>query len=86
MYPVGNFNLYALLGYGEVEITNIPLGDVDRAEDGFQWGLGAGYQVNNEISVFIDYTQMYNDTGFDYRAVNSDILADAWTLGLSYKF
>ena len=86
MYPIGDFNLYALLGYGEVEITNIPIGDVDRAEAGFQWGLGAEYNFNENVAVFIDYVQMYNDTGFDYRAQDSDILSDTWTLGVSYKF
>ena len=90
MYPIDDFSIYALLGYGEVELTNIPLGgpgiSADRAESGFQWGLGASYTFNENISGFIDYVRMYDDTGFDYRAMDADITADAWTLGVSYEF
>jgi opacity protein-like surface antigen len=90
MYPVKNFTLYALLGYGCTELTNIPLGgsgiSADRAESGFQWGLGAAYEVTKNISVFVDYVRFYDDTGFDYRAQRADINSDAWTLGVSYKF
>ena len=86
IYPINNFSIYALLGYGEVALTNIPQGDADRAESGFQWGLGAGYTFAQKVSVFVDYTQFYNGTGFDYRAMDADITADAWTLGVSYEF
>ena len=90
MYPIGDFSIYALLGYGEVELTNIPLGgpgiSADRAESGFQWGLGADYAFNENISGFVDYVRMYDGTGFDYRAMNADIVADVWTLGVNYAF
>ena len=90
MYPIDDFSVYALLGYGEVGLTNIPLGgagiSADRAEGGFQWGLGAGYNVNESIAVFVDYVRMYDDIGFDKRAQSADIVADAWTFGISYKF
>ena len=90
MYPIGDFTPYVLLGYGEVALTNIPLGgagiSADRAEQGFQWGLGASYDFTENIAVFVDYVNMYNGTGFDERAVNADISADTWTLGVTYKF
>jgi len=90
MYPIDDFSVYALLGYGEVGLTNIPLGgagiSADRAESGFQWGLGAGYAFSEDISVFVDYVRMYDDTGFDKRAQDANIVADAWTFGISYKF
>ena len=90
IYPIGDFSIYALLGYGEVELTNIPLGgsgiSADRAESGFQWGLGAGYTFNKNITAFIDYVRMYDGTGFDHRAMDADIDADVWTLGVSYQF
>ena len=90
MYPIDDFSIYALLGYGEVELTNIPLGGpgigADRAESGFQWGLGGSYTFNENISGFVDYVRMYDGTGFNYRAMDADIVADAWTLGVSYKF
>ena len=90
MYPIDKLNIYALLGYGQVELTNIPLGgtgiSADRAESGFQWGLGASYDVTDEIAVFVDYVKFYDDTGFDYRARQVNVDSDAWTFGVSYKF
>jgi len=85
MYPVTDaFDIYALLGYGGVLLSNIAGGD--PYESGFQWGLGAQYEVMDNIVVFFDYVSLYNGTGFDYRAQNDDIDADEWTLGVSYKF
>jgi len=85
-YKINDFSLYALLGYGEVKLTNIPLGDVDRAEDGFQWGLGLAYKITEQVSVYVDYLNMYDDKGFNCRATNQDIKADASTLGITYTF
>ena len=86
MYSVDNFSAYALLGYGEVELTNIPQDDADRTEAGFQWGLGLGYDFHENVSIFVDYVRMYDDDGFDGRATNRNVVADAWTLGVTYKF
>jgi len=88
MYSVEDLNLYALLGYGEVEFTSIPsgVGGADRAEDGFQWGVGASYDIADNLSIFVDYTRLYDDKGFDYLAQSSNIVSDVWTLGISYKF
>ena len=85
-YSINNISFYALLGYGEVKLTNIPIGDVDRAENGFQWGLGMRHKLTDDLSVFFDYVNMYDAKGFDSRARNADIEADTWTIGLSYKF
>jgi len=85
-YSIYNISAYALLGYGQVKLTNIPIGDVDRAESSFQWGLGASYMITKNISFFIDYINMYEDKGFDYRAKDANIKVDAWTVGFTYKF
>ena len=85
MYPVTDaFNVYALLGYGGVELGNLESGDAN--ERGFHWGLGASYAVMESVAVFVDYVRLYDGKGFDYRAISADIDADAWTLGVSYKF
>ena len=85
MYPVTDaFNVYALLGYGGVELGNLESGDA--TESGFHWGLGASYEVMESVAVFVDYVRLYDGTGFDYRAQLEDITADAWTLGVSYTF
>jgi opacity protein-like surface antigen len=85
MYPVTEaFDIYALLGYGGVQLDNLESGDA--YEDGFQWGLGAQYAVTENVLVFADYVSLYDDTGFDYRAQLEDVDSDAWTLGVSYRF
>ncbi len=90
MYPIAEWNIYALLGYGQVKLTNIPLGgagiSADRAESGFQWGLGTSYDVAEDIDIYLDYVRFYDDTGFDFRATTADVTSDAWTFGISYKF
>ena len=84
MYPVGNLNLYALLGYGGVMLDDLKEGDA--YESGLQWGLGASYTINDNYDIFVDYVSLYDDTGFDYRARLEDVDADTWTFGVSYKF
>ncbi len=85
MYPVTEvFDIYALLGYGGVQLGNLE--DGDAYESGFQWGLGAQYAVTEDILVFVDYISLYDDIGFDYRAQLDDIDSDVWTLGVSYRF
>jgi opacity protein-like surface antigen len=90
MYPIGDFVPYVLLGYGEVALTNLPLGgpgiSADRAERGFQWGIGGAYNVMEEMAVFVDYVKLYDDVGFDGRAQKADIESDSWTFGITYKF
>lgn len=84
MYPVGDFSLYGLLGYGGVILADLDGGD--STEDGFQWGLGASYAFTEQTSLFVDYVYLYDDKGFDNRAIMDDIKADTWTAGVSYKF
>jgi len=85
MYPVTEaFDIYALLGYGGTQLGNLESGDA--YEDGFQWGLGAQYEVMENVLIFADYVRLYDDTGFDYRAQLEDVDSDVWTLGVSYRF
>ena len=84
IYPMGDFAIYGLLGYGGVMLDNLEQGDA--YESGFQWGLGVSYAFTDTVSVFADYISLYDDTGFDYRAKLNDVNSDTWTIGLSYKF
>ena len=86
MLPVGeNFNVYALLGYGSVEV-----GGMD--ESGFQWGAGASYGMSENLSLFVDYVSLYDDTYIDswtdrYDYVeNWDYSIYSINVGLTYKF
>lgn len=82
MYPVAeNFNIYALLGYANVEIENWD-------ESGFSWGLGAAYSFTENVSVFVDFVRLYDDDEMDYskRTYSIDSTIDAWNFGVTYKF
>ncbi|MDM5271395.1 porin family protein [Sulfurovum sp. zt1-1] len=83
MYPIGDFTLYALLGYGQTTIEFEGGGDHDDSD--FQWGIGAGYNLTETLTAFIDYTVLYDDNTFDDLAA-SDIKVDSITLGVTYKF
>ena len=86
IYPFDNISIYALIGYGEIGLTNVPIGDVDRSQSSFQWGGGIAYMIGDSFEAFVDYLFLYDGTGFDYLAMQSDQSATQITLGLSYKF
>lgn len=83
MYPLGGVTLYGLLGYGEVTIDDTFR---EYSESGFQWGLGASYAATENIGVFVDYTVLYDDTGFDTISSFIDYRVDAINVGLTYSF
>jgi len=82
MYPVGDVTVYGLLGYGETTYDN----GTSSSESGFQWGLGANYAVTEQIGVFVDYTSLYNDSGFDGHLTGVDFMVDSVNVGMTYKF
>ncbi len=81
MYPIGGTTVYGLLGYGETTYDN---GD-SYSESGFQWGLGASYAVTENIGVFADYTNLYDDSGFD-GGTSADVTVDSINVGVTYTF
>jgi opacity protein-like surface antigen len=85
-YPLGDFTVYGLLGYGMVQYTDLPTGTSDKTESAFQWGVGAEYLLMDNVSLFADYSRLYDDTGFDGHVPNSDIYSDVVTVGVSYFF
>jgi len=90
MYPVtSSFDIYALVGYGITSVT-IEEGDSETFSDnGFQFGIGASYDLSEHTSLFIDYSVLYNDSEFDDLLSsddNIDLYLDAITFGMTYKF
>jgi len=87
-YPVSeDFSVYALLGYGTVDLHGVKGYLVDFDGSTFQWGLGGSYQVMENISLFADYTFPANDMDGSYQgsdAVKLDV--DAFTVGVNYHF
>lgn len=103
MYPIGDFTVYGLLGYGqtsaELEIDGESIDELDRSDSGFQWGIGASYALSENTSLFIDYTQLYDDDDFDGIVAeinanmdpgeslqNTDFSMYAITFGMTYRF
>jgi len=81
-YAYDKVTVYGLLGYGEVTLDNGP----SHSEDGFQWGLGASYAATENVDLFVDYTRLYDDDGFDNFVGNDNITVDSVNVGVSYKF
>ncbi len=97
MYPVTDaFDVYALLGYGSTDATisqkfannGYNQWGTDSL-DGFSWGIGAAYSFTDNISVFVDYTSIYNDDD-TYTTTDGDVsldtTQDTWNFGLNYQF
>jgi len=91
-YPVTEaFNVYALLGYGGAEFDisrtrgNTTFTPNTDTMDGFSWGLGASYAFTDNVSVFIDYVNIYDDTT-DLIGGSYDDTIDSWNFGVTYNF
>ncbi|CAA6823618.1 MAG: Unknown protein [uncultured Sulfurovum sp.] len=84
MLPLSEFfTLYALAGYGKTtQDTSIG----DYSESGFQWGAGAKVELTQNIGLFADYTNFYNDGGFDTLPFSHDIMMDSVNVGMTYTF
>jgi opacity protein-like surface antigen len=89
MYPVTeNFDIYALLGYADIDYQIKSAGYTYRGDavDGFSWGLGADYSFTDSVSVFIDYVSLYDDTWVNADGNNVDDVIDTWNFGVTYQF
>ncbi|MDD5406380.1 MAG: outer membrane beta-barrel protein [Sulfurovaceae bacterium] len=93
MYPVTDkFDIYALLGYGNVKISEDYYGEL-LDENDFQWGIGALYKFTENLSLFVDYVRLLDKNGsFIYHDISGDYNADldstlyTINVGLTYKF
>lgn len=88
-YPLSeDFSVYALLGYGSVQMDGVgsAKGRVDVDDSGFQWGLGASYAFGDNYTIFVDYTSLASEMDGIYYNGARQADADALTLGLTYKF
>ena len=91
------FAVYALLGYGGIEFQGINGVVANVDESGFQWGLGVSYtfretshhenyKYKDSWTVYADYTNLGNDMEGLYYTGEGQVDADAFTVGLIYKF
>jgi opacity protein-like surface antigen len=73
---------YGLAGYGQSTYCNA---SGDYSENGFQWGLGAKYELANGVGLFVDYLDIYDDDNYDGLNVQ-DVQFSATTVGATYTF
>jgi len=89
MYPIEDVvTAYALLGYGETTVEDQNLND-EYKSDGLQWGVGAAYKVNKNVSVFADYTKLALEDEYDRNSVSAtrpELDVSTVNLGVAYKF
>lgn len=90
MFPVTEqFDIYALLGYGNVTLSNDSHGDwLD--ENDFQWGVGASYEFNENLAIFVDYVRLHDDDNprIWFQDIERSWDDEVYTInvGLTYKF
>jgi len=86
-YPVSeDFSIYALLGYGGVNLDGVNDFLVDMDDTGFQWGIGASYLIMENLSLFADYTFPANDMDGHYFTDPVKVDVDMFTVGVNYHF
>ena len=100
MYPVTDaLDIYALLGYGAASVNysgyssyyDTFISGRSDSFDGFSWGLGASYSFTDNVSIFVDYTSIYNDdTSLGNTLTRTDREEDTElstvNFGVSYMF
>ncbi len=88
MYPIGDFSVYGLLGYGKVERKDDDDSRGDWDDSCFQWGLGAQYVITEDFLIFADYTQWHDSDDEKHPAEDRLLDTDfsAISVGVSYKF
>ena len=102
-YPLGeNFKIYGLLGFGLAQVDGTDgdepahpteVGQEIMDETSFQWGLGLSYSVNEDFSVFVDYTKLADDAdvstytyGYEFPTVYDELSTQDLTVGIIYNF
>ena len=86
MYPVTDaFNVYGLLGYAGSSL-DYDIGDTDFGDtDGFSYGVGVDYSINDNFAVFVDYVTLYDDDK-SIGIYNPNLELDVVSVGVTYKF
>ncbi len=92
-YPVTEqFSIYGLFGFSGVQVDGDPQWGFDLLDDtAFSWGLGAAVNFTPNISAFVDFVSLYDDTYYDYGYGYgyydpNGTQVHTINLGLTYKF
>jgi len=85
-FPIGDINVYALLGYGSYSVDYTEEIGYDGSQGSFQWAIGTAYRITPNIDLFVDYTSFYNDSSFDNENDLFDYDISGYTFGVNYRF
>jgi len=86
------FSLYMLLGVANVNVDGKSQWNTSLIDEwGFSWGLGCSFSIIDDLSIFVDYVQLYDDTYdgyYNYYPTYQPQLTtiDTFNFGLTYKF
>lgn len=86
------FSLYTLLGMASTEVDGKSQWNEKLLDEwDFSWGLGASFEIVENLSVFMDWVSLYDDTYdsyYSYYPTYQPQLTSVDTLnfGLTYKF
>lgn len=86
-YPIKDFSIYALIGYGQI-VRHHKVAYHTWDGEGFEWGLGVQYTMIEQLAVFVDYTSWYDESGEAHAALPRKIDTQFATvnIGLTYLF
>ncbi len=86
-YPIKDFSIYALIGYGQI-VRHHKVAYHTWDGEGFEWGLGVQYKMIEQLAVFVDYTSWYDESGEPHPRLLRKIDTDFATMniGLTYLF
>ena len=85
-YTFKGFTGYGLVGYGDLKFE----AKSNNSDSSFQYGLGGAYALSSNTNIFVDYTWVYDDTGFanvfrpDTNSENMKVTV--LNFGVNYKF
>lgn len=82
---IDKFSVHALLGYGCVKLDSLHGSNVNVDDKGFQWGLGASYDMSDSASLFVEYNAFANEMEGTFLTDDA-VTVDAITVGVIYKF
>lgn len=76
-YRFESLEPYFIAGFGGTMIRDFA--DGNAYEKGLHWGYGVEFHYTENIAISLDYINMYEGRGFDYRAANNDINSNILT-------
>ena len=74
LYPDAKFKPYATLGYTKTKLTASAGQQVfGQSEDGFGYGIGVEYSVNDTMDLSLSYNQLIDKSEVELKSVNIGI-------------